>query len=299
MPVSSNFSIGRCNTFADQTKITIMNAKILVLGGTGKTGKRVAERLWDQGLNFRIGSRVGTPAFDWNQPSTWAQVLDRIEKIYITFQPDLAVPGAVEIIRSFVDVTITAGVKKLVLLSGRGEKESQVCEKIVMDSGLDWTIVRASWFMQNFSEGFMLDSILSGSVVLPKLKASAPFVDADDIADVVVDVLMKDKHSRQIYDLTGPRLLSFQETVSIISKAVNRSISFEEASMEEYMALLNSYQVPADVIWLITYLFTEVLVPPNEVITDDIERILGRKAGSFEEYIAKTEKTGVWDLVHA
>lgn len=271
-----------------------MKNNILVLGGTGKTGRRVAERLANLHLPVRIGSRGASLSFDWEKSDNWNEVMKDIQKLYITFQPDLAVPGSVEKIKSLVEVAKASGVQKLVLLSGRGEKEAQACENVVINSGLDWTVIRANWFMQNFSENFMLDSILAGHLVLPKVNALEPFVDVDDIADVVVAALTDDVHSQEIYELTGPELLSFEQAVALISSAVDRPIAFTSVSMEEYTSILRSYQLPEDYIWLIQYLFTEVLDGRNESLTKDVEKVLGRKPITFQEYVTKTNKSEVW-----
>ena len=271
-----------------------MNNTILVLGSTGKTGKRVAERLQNLQIPIRLGSRNGQPSFNWDEPNNWQEVLTEIESVYITFQPDLAVPQAIKKIKQFTEVAKATNVKKLVLLSGRGEKEAQACEQVIIQSGLEWTIIRASWFMQNFSENFLLDSILGNEVVLPTIKTLEPFVDADDIADVAVTVLTDKKHSNKIYELTGAELLSFQSATSKIAKALNRPITYAEIGIDEYVSILKSYQLPDDFIWLIQYLFTEVLDGRNESLNNDIENILGRKPTTFDEYVSKTVKTGVW-----
>ncbi|HEX3007035.1 MAG TPA: NmrA family NAD(P)-binding protein [Bacteroidales bacterium] len=273
-----------------------MNSKILVLGSTGKTGKRVVNRLQDLQTPVRLGSRKALPPFDWDEPGNWSDVLADIESVYITFHPDLAVPQAVEKIKLFTETASAGNVKKLVLLSGRGEKEAQVCERIVMNSGLNWTIVRASWFMQNFSESFLLDSVLSNEVVVPSVGSREPFVDADDIADVAVAALTDNRHSHQIYELTGPELLSFELVTSQIAKALNRNIHYSEVSIDEYVSILKSFHLPDDYISLIQYLFTEVLDGRNESVTHDIEKVLGRKPTSFKEYIDKTLETGVWSV---
>src|SRR5262245_44015604 len=93
----------------------------LVLGGTGKTGRRVAEGLAARGLPVRIGSRSAAVPFDWQQPATWAQALSHIHQVYISYYPDVAVPGTADLMRSFADAAFSQGVKRLVLLSGRGE----------------------------------------------------------------------------------------------------------------------------------------------------------------------------------
>lgn len=269
-------------------------SNILVLGGTGKTGRRVAERLTALHLPVTIGSRNNQPAFDWENPTTWPTILKGIDKVYITFQPDLAIPSAVETISAFVKTAKESGVQHLVLLSGRGEKEAQACENLVIDSGLNWTIIRASWFMQNFSEGFFLDSVLANEVVLPKTSSREPFINADDIADVVVEVLLNDIHSKKMYELTGPELLTFENAVSKIGNIKKQNILFQEVSIDEYVEMLRSYQLPEDFIWLIRYLFTEVLDGRNESLTHDVEKILGRKAKDFDSYAVETFKSGVW-----
>lgn len=272
-----------------------MNNTILVLGATGKTGKRVVERLQKMNLSIRLGSRNATPAFDWEDASTWDAVLKNVQKVYISFQPDVAVPGAQETIRQFVQKTIEHGIEKLVLLSGRGEEEAELCEAIVMNAGIDWTIVRASWFMQNFSESFMLEGILAGHVVLPEIKVSEPFVDADDIADVVTAALTSNDHTNKLYEVTGPRLMTFELAVSEIATALKRPIQFEAVSMEEYITMLRSYEVPENYIWLIHYLFTNVLDGRNESLTNGVEEALHRKPTDFSHYVKHTVESAIWN----
>ncbi len=270
---------------------------ILVTGGTGKTGSRVVERLKTRNIPVRIGSRAGEPPFDWENPETWAGALDGMDTVYITFQPDLAVPGARKAIEGFTSQAVKGGIQKMVLLSGKGEKEAELCEQVVMNAGADWTIVRASWFNQNFSESFFLDPILAGHVALPRAEALVPYVDVDDIADVVVESLLDDKHVGKVYELTGPRLLTFKQATEEISKVTGRDIKFQSITMDEYTKILREYQVPEDHIWLIKYLLTEVLDGRNASTTNDIEKVLGRKAKDFTEYARETAKTGIWNPV--
>jgi uncharacterized protein YbjT (DUF2867 family) len=270
---------------------------ILVIGGTGKTGRRVVERFKTRDIPVRIGSRAGEPPFDWENPETWAGALDGMDTVYITFQPDLAVPGARKAIEEFTSLAVKSGIKKMVLLSGMGEKEAELCEQVVMNSGADWTIVRASWFNQNYSEGWVLDPILAGHVALPRGEAPLPYVDADDIADVVVESLLDDKHVGKVYELTGPRLLTFKQATEEISKVTGRDIKFQSITMDEYTKILREYQVPEDHIWLIKYLLTEVLVDKNSRVSNDISKVLGRKAKDFTEYARETAKTGIWNPV--
>jgi len=271
---------------------------ILVLGGTGKTGSRIIERLRSRGVPLRVGSRAATPRFDWEDPTTWREVLQGIQAVYIAFQPDIAVPGADKIIAELCQQAAAAGAKRLVLLSGRGEPEAVRCEDVVIKSGLQWTIVRSSWFNQNFSEGYMLEPILAGYAALPTQPVGEPFVDADDIADVAVAALTEDRHHAQIYEVTGPRLLTFAQAFQHISKAIRRPVRYEQVSMEEYVASLESANVPQEYISLLRYLFSVVLDGRNESLGDGVERALGRKAKDFTDFAEEMAEAGVWDAVN-
>ncbi|OMQ11867.1 NmrA family transcriptional regulator [[Flexibacter] sp. ATCC 35103] len=271
--------------------------KILVLGSNGKTGRRVVERLEKtENIEIRLGSRNEKIPFDWEKPETWQKVLEDIEMVYITFQPDLAIPSAADSIEKFTKLATESGVQKMVLLSGRGEKEAQICEGIVKTNAKNWTIVRASWFNQNFSESIFLDPVLVGIVALPRAEALEPFIDADDIAEVVTVSLLEEKHNKQTYELTGPRLLSFEQAVNEIANASGRNITFQGLSLAEYIKILREYQVPEDQIWLVNYLFEQVLDGRNSSITSDVEKVLGRKAKDFSAYATETAKTGIWNV---
>ncbi len=266
----------------------------LVLGGTGKTGRRVAERLEARGLPVRIGSRSGQPPFDWEDRSTWAPALDGVKAAYVSYYPDLAVPGAAETVGSFAELAAKGGVPRLVLLSGRGEPEAQLAEQAVRAAGAEVTILRAAWFAQNFSENYLLDGVLSGEVVLPAGEVPEPFVDADDIADVAVSALTDDKHTGQLYELSGPRLLSFADAVEEISAAAGREIRYVPISIEEFVAA--AYEdVPAEAVELLTYLFGEVLDGRNAHLADGVQRALGREPRDFRDYARATAATGVWN----
>jgi uncharacterized protein YbjT (DUF2867 family) len=167
------------------------NGLTLVLGGTGTTGRRVAERLTARGVPTRIGSRSGEPPFDWDDKATWAPALRDVTAVCVSYYPDLAVPGAPAAVRELAEVAVRAGVRRLVLLSGRGEEEAEHAEQLLQEAGADWTIVRCSWFSQNFTEKFIVDGVREGVVALPVNGVRAPFVDAEDIADVAVAALTR------------------------------------------------------------------------------------------------------------
>ena len=270
----------------------------LVLGGTGKTGRRVAERLAERGLLVRIGSRSAEPPFDWEKPDTWATALDGVSAAYVSYYPDLAIPGAPEAVRAFAELAARNGVRRLVLLSGRGEEEAQSAEQALREvgdeAGVEWTIVRCAWFMQNFDENYLLEPILAGEVALPSGNVPEPFVDAGDIADVAVAALTEDGHAGHLYELTGPRLLTMEQAVGEISRATGREIRFVPVTLEEYESVLAEADVPPEFLSFLTYLFGTVLDGHNASTTDGVRRALGREPKDFSDYARHAAATGVW-----
>jgi uncharacterized protein YbjT (DUF2867 family) len=268
--------------------------RVLVVGGTGKTGRRVANRLAERGVAVRLGSRSADPAFDWDAPSGWPAALRSVDAVYLSYYPDLAAPGAPAAIEGFVAAAAHAGVRRVVLLSGRGEPEAQRCEQLVRDCGLEWTIVRASWFAQNFSEGYLLDAVLAGDVALPAGDVGEPFVDADDIADVAVAALTEDRHIGQLYEVTGPRLWTFAEAVAEIGRATGRAVRYHQITTEAFAAGARDAEVPDAFVSLLTYLFTEVLDGRNASVADGVNRALGRAPRDFAAYASGAAAAGVW-----
>ncbi|WP_413704961.1 NAD(P)H-binding protein [Pseudomonas sp. Pseusp16] len=266
----------------------------LVLGATGKTRRRITQRLEAAGLAVRRGSRNANPPFDWEDRSTWDAVIDGVHAVYICFQPDLAVPGALESIQAFTDLAVKSGVRKLVLLSGRGEIEAEQAERVVQNSGIDWTILRASWFCQNFSEAHFLEPILQGELALPVGQVAEPFVDAEDIAECAIAALTRPGHTNQLYELTGPRALTFADAVTDIARSTRRNIEFVAVPADAYRQAMEQEQLPQELIDLVLYLFTTVLDGRNTPIADGVQRVLGRPARDFSDYVQRTAATGIW-----
>ena len=269
-------------------------APILVLGGNGKTGARIVKKLNELKIPVRVGSRSGEPAFDWNNRSTWEPALEGMKAMYIAYLPDLSVPGAPDDIDTLVKLAKRMNLQKLVLLSGRGEKEAQVCEDIVISSGIDYTILRCSWFFQNFNESFFQEPLKAGLLALPAGNVKEPFVDAEDIADIAVAAFTDARHKNKLYDITGPRLLSFRDVAREIGEATGRDIRFQDLTIDEYATMMAEYGVPADYIQLIVYLFTEVLDGRNESLTTGVEEALNRKPADIADFISRTLPSGVW-----
>jgi uncharacterized protein YbjT (DUF2867 family) len=267
---------------------------VLVLGATGKTGRRIVERLTSAGVAVRAGSRSAEPPFDWDDPTTWATALDGVGSVYISYYPDLAAPGGVAATSAFARLAVERGVRRLVLLSGRGEAEAERAEQAVAESGADLTIVRSTWFMQNFSEGDFRPQVLSGEVTLPAGDMVEPFIDVDDIADVAVAALTEDGHVGELYELTGPRLLTFAEAIDEIATATGREIRYAPVSVAEFADAMAAQHVPREAIEIFSFLFGEVLDGRNAHLTDGVKRALGREPRDFRDFVKDAAVAGVW-----
>jgi uncharacterized protein YbjT (DUF2867 family) len=266
----------------------------LVVGGTGKTGRRVARRLRTRGLPVRIGSRSGEPPFDWEDQATWAPALRDVGSAYLTYYPDVAFPGAAARIGSLAEQAVASGVRRLVLLSGRGEEGALLAEQALRDSGADWTIVRSSWFSQNFSEGFLLEQVRGGVIAMPAGDVAEPFIDAEDIADVVAAALTDDRHVGQLYEVTGPRLLTFAEAVAEIARACGREVRYLPVTAEQFLSALAEQGMPREDATVLTEVFSTVLDGRNAYLTDGVRRALGREPRDFTDYVRDAAAGGAW-----
>jgi uncharacterized protein YbjT (DUF2867 family) len=270
---------------------------VLIIGKNGKTGARVNQRLQAMGYATQPVSRSTNPSFDWENPATWRPAIEGTHVAYVTYQPDLAVPNAEATIKAFVQVAAEAGLEHIVMLSGRGEEGAQRAEEVLQASGISWNIVRASWFAQNFSESFMLDRILAGELMLPAGDTAEPFVDVDDIADVAVAALTKSELRDKLFEVTGPRALTFAQCIKEISAALDRPIKYTSVPVDQYIDVLRQEGTPEDLLWLLHELFTVVFDGRNSNVMSGVEEALGRPPTDFKNYVRKTIESGAWAAV--
>jgi uncharacterized protein YbjT (DUF2867 family) len=268
--------------------------EIVIIGGFGKSGGRIAERLRARGVAFRSASRSTRPAFDWTDRAGWIAALAGAKTAYVTYQPDLAVPNAPDDIEAFAAAALEAGVEHVVLLSGRGEDSAIASEERLEASGLAYTVLRGSWFNQNFSEGVFLDGILAGELVLPADKVREPFVDLDDVADAAVEVLLNPAHRNKTYEMTGPQLLTFSDVVAEIAAATGRAIIYTAVPLDDFLAGMRQAGLPEDMLWLMAELFTNTLDGRNASVHRDIEQLIGRPARTFSSFARDIATTNTW-----
>lgn len=277
---------------------------ILVLGATGTTGSRVATRLASLGLPVRPGSRRAAVPFDWDAPHTWPAALEGTSAVYACYHPDLAVPGAGDVIAALTAAAGAAGVERLVLLSGRGEPSAAACEQVAFATGaaeaVAVTVVRCAFFLQNFSEKFMAAMVGSGVLGMPlagmdPAAAPEPFVDADDIADVVVAALTGQHHAGAVHEVTGPRSLGFDEVVAAISAATGREVRFRAETVPEWVARVGALGVPEAAAHMLAALFREVLDGRNATATGTVAAVLGRPPRDVHSWAREAAAAGAWD----
>ncbi|MFG2457176.1 NmrA family NAD(P)-binding protein [Streptomyces sp. NPDC048523] len=272
------------------------NITVVVTGASGRTGSRVARSAQAAGLTVRPASRGH--GFDWQDRSTWAKVLRGADAAYLAYPSDIGAPGAAEAVGVLAGEAVGAGVRRLVLLSSRGQDRARDAEEALHASGADWTVVRAAWFAQNFSEGPLVEELrLRGELVFPAGEVREPFVDVRDIGDVVVAALSAgDRYVGETVAVSGPRLLSFGEAVAEIAKATGRELSYRAVSPREYGENLLGFGVPAKEVEALVEAFAQLLDGRNAYLSQGAREVLGREPRDFTEFAREAAATGTWTV---
>ncbi|MET9291082.1 NAD(P)H-binding protein [Streptomyces sp. NPDC003077] len=276
------------------------NDTTLVLGATGKTGRRIAARLRLRGAQVRTASRSSSTRFDWSDPGSWDVALKDVDAVYMVAPP---VPGPAH---EFVARAEAAGVRRLVLLSGRGADtwgdstfglEMRAAEDAVRGSALEWTVLRPSNFAQNFDEDLFHAPLLAGELALPAGPVPEPFIDVEDVADAATAVLTEPgRHAGRIYELTGPRGITFGEAVELISRASGRELTYRQVSHDEYAAALVGQGWGEDDAHHLVEMFVLMERELISATTDDLATLLGRAPRTFEEYVVRAAAAGAWEI---
>ncbi|MFG2129977.1 NAD(P)H-binding protein [Streptomyces sp. NPDC048751] len=271
------------------------NMTVVVTGASGRTGSRVAQAARGAGLTVRAASRAR--GFDWEDRSTWADVLRGADAAYLVYPSDVGAPGAADAVGRLANEAVALGVRRLVLLSARGAEQARPTEEALRESGADWTVVRASWFAQNFSEGPLVEELrLGGELVFPAGDGvREPFVDVRDIADVVVAALTSgDRYVGQAIDVSGARLLTFEEAVAEVGAAAGRAFTYRAVSAREYGAHLAGFGLPEQEVGFLVELFESLLDGRNAHLSDGVRRVLGREPRDFGDFAREAAAAGVW-----
>ncbi|MFE0101885.1 NAD(P)H-binding protein [Streptomyces sp. NPDC059009] len=271
---------------------------VLVTGATGKTGRRVAESARAAGLTVRAASRSGAVRFDWEDRETWADALRGADAAYLAYMPDVGAPGAAETVGAFARLAGELGVRRLVLLSARGEEQALPTEAAVRDSGVPATVLRCSWFAQNLSEGHLLDGLRGGELVFPAGEVLEPFIDTRDIAEVAVAVLTDPSgaYAGRVLELTGPRLLSFRDAVGEIAAAAGRELAYVPVSARDYGGALREFGEPEEAVEFLVELFEANLDGRNASLSEGVREVLGRAPRDFSRLAEEEAAAGTWKV---
>ncbi len=257
---------------------------VLVLGATGSTGRRVTRLLREREVAVRPASRHGEVTFDWADPQTWGPALEDVTGIYVM------APDGVPVEPDFIEQAVETGVRRLVLLSTMHAEEIDdrlfAAELLVQESGVEWTVVRANWFNQNFDEGFFAPAIQAGELVLPLGDVRHSFVDAEDIAAVAVEALTSAGHIGQLYEVTGPEALTFAEAVAHISDAVGHPVLYK-GTPDDYR---QASTAPPDQTEAEIAYFTAQQSLGDSLPTPTVEQVTGRPPIPFTTYT----RTATW-----
>lgn len=267
---------------------------VVVTGASGRTGSRVAAAARAAGLTVRAATRAC--GFDWRDRSTWEAALRGADAAYLVHPLDVGAPDAPEAIGGLARVAVRLGVRRLVLLSARGEEQALPTERALAESGAEWTVVRAAWFVQNFSEGPLVEEIrAAGELVFPGGAVREPFVDVRDVADVVVAALTGgERYVRRTVEVSGPRLLSFGEAIAEIATATGRELAYRAVSARDYGERMAAFGLPPEEVEFLVELFASLLDGHNAHLSDGVRQVLGREPRDFGDVVREAAADGVW-----
>ncbi|MFD8419916.1 NAD(P)H-binding protein [Streptomyces sp. NPDC059466] len=268
---------------------------VVVTGASGRTGRRVAAAARAAGLTVRAASRAR--GFDWTDGSTWAEVLRGADAAYLAYPTDIGSPAAAGAVGALAREAVALGVRRLVLLSSRGEEQAGPAEEALRASGADWTVVRAAWFAQNFSEGPLVDGLRHGELVFPAGEVREPFIDVRDVADVVVAALTAgDRYVGRDVEVSGPRLLTFREAVAEIAGATGGALVYVPVTAREYGDSLAGFGVPPEEAEFLVGLFGSLLDGRNAHLSNGVRQVLGREPRDFTDFAREAAAAGVWKV---
>jgi uncharacterized protein YbjT (DUF2867 family) len=276
------------------------DSPVLVLGGTGKTGRRVARHLTAAGHPVRTAARTGGDVrLDLDAPATWGPALEGAGAVYVV-EPGSVQPGGGQRVPAFVARAVEAGVRRVVLLSAHGVDAApashplRMAEDAVRSCGAAWTILRPDWFAQNFTESFWREGVLRGALELPTGDGATPFVDAEDIAEVAAAALTDPRHDGQTYPLTGPRALTLAEAAAAISEATGREVRHVDVSPDAFVARCVALGLPEPAARFLAHLLEDVREHRGPGVADGVPRALDRPARSFEDFVKRAASEGAW-----
>jgi uncharacterized protein YbjT (DUF2867 family) len=269
-----------------------MDGDVLVLGGTGKTARRLVPLLRERGVRARPASRHpqgdGAVRFDWDDRATWDPALEGADRVYLV--PPALDPAPDRQMIPFLERAAAAGVRRAVLLSALGVEQGPEVGQRAVELALpgsipDSVILRPTWFMENLSEGLFAPPIVAAdTIALPGGEAPYALVAAGDIAAVAAAALTEDGHAGAAYPITGPEALTHAEVAEQVGAARGRPVRYVDADPDDFRAQLEAGGVHPGYVALLTRLFEAGRAGAASAVHGTVERVTGRPATSFAEF---------------
>jgi uncharacterized protein YbjT (DUF2867 family) len=266
-------------------------ATFLILGGTGKVGRRLARVLDQDGHTTRPVGRSTTPIrFDWNSPATWEAATAGADGIFIV-GPGSATDWSPQLSK-LLDTAST--VNHAVLLSARGVEfrpDGNVAraERALREGPIPWTILRPTHFAQNFTEAMFTP--VDGRIIAPVGGSAQPFVDVQDIAEAAGRLLATGAGKGETIELSGPRAITFDEAARILAESTSRSVEFQDQDDEEHAAQLRSAGTPEEYIRWRLAMLGGIRRGEDAYLSEGVPRILGRPATDFTTWASREAAT--------
>ncbi|MFG2847087.1 NAD(P)H-binding protein [Kitasatospora sp. NPDC048296] len=266
----------------------------LVIGATGTTGSRVAAGLLAEGRRVKAASRSATPMagtqavrFDWNDPATWGEALDGVDRMYLI--PPIGSSDPAPVMLPFLRQARAAGVRRAVLLSSSaipagGPAVGQV-HRVLPDLFEQWAVLRPSWFMQNFTGSTPHARSISeeGAIMSAAGEGRVGFVDAADIAAVAVRALTDEQAPDNDLILTGPQTLNYAEVAAIITEVTGRPVVHRQLTFEQLRDRWAT-EIPLEFATLLADLDRAIADGAEDRTTDAVQRLTGRPPSTFRAF---------------
>ncbi|BCP53967.1 oxidoreductase [Kaistia sp. 32K] len=272
-------------------------ANILLTGGTGKTGRRIAPRLAEAGHDVRLASRRGADAralrgirFDWNDPSTFDAALANREAVYLVAPTDA--PESLRAMQPFLDRALAIGIRRYVLLSAsslpkRGPMMGAV-HAYLEEHAPEWAVLRPTWFMQNFSEQQHLPTIRDERAIFSATgEGRVPFIDVEDIAAVAVEALTRDVSFNRDLVLTGPRALSYGDVAEIVGAAIGAGVRHVNLSEGALVERFGAAGMHPDYAAILAGMDIWIASGAEDRLSPDVEAVTGRPPNDFVAYAGR------------
>ncbi|OAQ39801.1 hypothetical protein A5893_09500 [Pedobacter psychrophilus] len=279
-----------------------MSEKILITGATGTIGKAVVKHLKAKNASFLIASRnpeeaaekfgsdINVVKFEFEDISTFENAVDGVSKVFLLGPPlryDLA-----DVLMPFLDFLKAKNILEVVYISALGAEKMgdtltfhTIIEEKLKADGFDYTILKPSFFSQNFKNYEWENITQRGITYVTAGEGKVGFIDVDDIGLVASTVLTSTGHSKKIYELTGPELLSYQDAATLLSEVTGKQIVYPNPSIEEYTKALKAAGAPDFIAPYMTSVYSLISDHKVNFLTNNVETITGKKPSLLRDVL--------------